>query len=119
MITENAKPTRELITNAREAADILCDVSRAYFDEATQRSAGGVGNMAWCPDSLNAVAHNWEAELDAAEAAANEVIEQLTQCLAGFFTQSTQYERVARERATPIAYLIHANFDIKPKGGRG
>lgn len=53
-----------------------------------------------------------------AEIESKDAIEQLTECIAGFLTQSTQYERVARERATPLAYLIYANFDIKPKGDK-
>ncbi|AMU39212.1 hypothetical protein A3N99_02650 [Mycobacteroides abscessus] len=108
-MAETPKPTRELVARMRDAADTLQDVSRIYFDESR---AEGASNIDWRPVNLRSVADSWDAEIDAEEL----VTEQLTQCIAGFLTQSTQYERVARERATPLAYLIHANFDVKPKG---
>ncbi|NGX09138.1 hypothetical protein UI24_18755 [Mycobacteroides franklinii] len=92
-----------------EVADKLADITPLIDPKATT-----IVGRPWSPNGLRQYVAEWTNKLDAEET----VIEQLTQCVAGFFTQSTQYERVARERAMPIAYLIYANFDVKPKGGR-
>ncbi|AWG57941.1 hypothetical protein D2E49_04070 [Mycobacteroides abscessus] len=89
-----------------EMADKLQDITAQIEPETTAFA------RAWSPIGLRHYAAEWTAFLDERDA----LIEQLTRCIAGFFTQSTQYERVARERATPLAYLIYANFDVKPKG---
>ncbi|QST88861.1 hypothetical protein PROPHIGD39-2_6 [Mycobacterium phage prophiGD39-2] len=103
------EPTRTLLQMASELADQLESVSR----KIGLASAGfTASSRPWSPDGLREYVNKWTNKLDAEDA----LIEQLTQCIAGFFTQSTQYERVARERATPLAYLIYANFDVKPKG---
>lgn len=111
-MAETPLPTRELIARMREAADTLQDASRIYFDESR---AEGASNIGWRPVNLRSVAHNWEADLDAEDL----VAEQLTQCIAGFLTDSPQYETVARGRANPIARLVMARFDVKPKEAKG
>jgi hypothetical protein len=111
-MAETPKPTRELTRKMREAADTLQDASRIYFDESR---AEGASNIDWRPVNLRSVADNWDAEIDAEDL----VIEQLVQCIAGFLTNSQQYEQLARERANPIARLVLANFDVKRKGAKG
>ncbi|NOS01084.1 hypothetical protein HGK63_13065 [Mycobacteroides abscessus] len=93
-----------------EVADELQDIT-AQIEPASPTYCSG---RAWSPNGLREYVSKWTAVLDERDA----LIEQLTQCVAGFFTQSTQYERVALERATPLAYLIYANFDVKPKGSK-
>ncbi|QST90147.1 hypothetical protein [Mycobacteroides abscessus] len=100
------EPTRALLEMVAEMADKLQDITAQIEPETTAFA------RAWSPIGLRHYAREWTAVLDERDA----LIEQLTQCIAAFFTQSTQYERVARERATPLAYLIYANFDVKPKG---
>lgn len=100
------EPTKALLEMVAEMADKLQDITAQIEPETTAFA------RAWSPIGLRHYAAEWTAFLDERDA----LIEQLTQCIAGFFTQSTQYERVARERATPLAYLIYANFDVKPKG---
>lgn len=105
------EPTRALLQMASELADQLESVSQ----EIDSFSAGfTAASRPWSPDGLRGYVAKWTEVLDERDA----LTEQLTQCIAGFFSQSTQYERVARERATPLAYLISANFDVKPKGAR-
>lgn len=103
------EPTRALLEMVSEVADKLADITPLIDPKGTT-----VVGRAWSPNGLRQYVAEWTNKLDGDDA----LIEQLTQCIAGFLTQSTQYERVARERATPLAYLIHANFDIKPKGGK-
>lgn len=103
------EPTRALLEMVSEVADKLADITPLIDPETTT-----IAGRAWSPNGLRQYVAEWTDKLDADDA----LIEQLTQCIAGFFTQSTQYERVARERATPLVYLILANFDVKPKGAK-
>lgn len=104
-----AEPTRALLEMVAEMADKLADITPLIDPSSRDPEC-----RPWSPAGLRGYVAEWTNNLDADDA----LIEQLTQCIAGFLTQSTQYERVARERATPIAYLIVANFDVKPKGGK-
>ncbi|SHP52856.1 hypothetical protein [Mycobacteroides abscessus] len=108
--TEGQEPivTRELISRMRLAADALEDATAVRASIVKEHKDTG-----WDPSGLRLIAQGWEYELDK-----DEVIEQLTQRIAEFMTQSVQYDRVARERATPIAHLVYASFDVKLKSGR-
>ncbi|RIT69244.1 hypothetical protein [Mycobacteroides abscessus] len=109
-MAETPKPTKELTARMREAADTLQDASRIYFDESRTE---GASNIDWRPVNLRSLADDWDAALDAEDL----LTEQLTQCIAGYLTDSQQYEKVARRRANPIARLVMDNFDVKPKAG--
>ncbi|SHT13476.1 Uncharacterised protein [Mycobacteroides abscessus subsp. abscessus] len=111
-MTETPKPTRELIAKMRDAAGALQDATRIHFGDL---NPGRASQTNWSPVYLRRVADQWESDLDADDA----LTEQLAQCIAGFLTNSQQYEKLARERANPIARLVLANFDVKPKGAMG
>lgn len=105
--------TRAFLEMVGEAADKLEAVAREIGSDA-YGDANHPDQCFWSAASLRRYVTDEAARLDAEDALA----EQLVQCIAGFLTNSQQYEKLARERANPIARLVLANFDVKPKGAK-